>query len=221
MHLYLNISQFNKDEETALKQKLKNNQEINCEELKIDKIYGEFKFEGAIKEIKKISTVTTIFEKLKFINNASKAFEKEVKEVFNKHGKSEVKFSADELVPIFQIIISKADINNVLTESIILQFFNIKPSHMNSENDYLLSTFVNAVQLLKQSYTDSGIKNCMLAPVIITTSGTSFSQSQDLDYAYANRSQSVYFKGDTNFNNRDDDNKSVAGFKSLKSSIFS
>lgn len=221
MHFYLNISQFNKDEEALLKQKLKNNQEINFEELKIDKIYGEFKFEVAIREIKKISTVTTHFEKLKFLNNTVRAFEKEAKEVFNKHGKSDLKFSSDELVPIFQVIISKAEINNVLTESIIMQFFNIKPSILNTENDYLLTTFITAVTQLKQNYLDGVIKNCMLAPVVITTSGTSFSQSQDLDFAYANRSQSVYFKGDTGFASRDDDTKSVSGFKSVKASLFS
>lgn len=68
--LYLNISRFNYDDEMQFKTKLQNyKSEFSFQAFNVDSFFNNCKFKAAISEFKKITTVTTPFEKLVIINN--------------------------------------------------------------------------------------------------------------------------------------------------------
>ena len=63
--IYLNLKQFNADEEADLKIKMNNlRSDFSFAIYKLDNVYNECKFKSAIAEIKKISSLMTPFEKL-------------------------------------------------------------------------------------------------------------------------------------------------------------
>lgn len=217
MYLYMNITQFNKEEETNLKLKLKEPREINYREMRIDKLFAECNFNAASRLIKAISTKSTLFEKTGILVKVVREIEKEILSVFKKNGRTEKPSLEEDLIPLFEILIAKAEISNLLSEYCIMQYFNLKHPHLDYNEDLIRSSFLLAVQQTKIKYSE-----------VVQTGRVSFGQQQpqELDFSFAgnDKAQISMNRVDASFNDLNEDEFSALAFKTFRpmnTSIFS
>lgn len=179
MYLYLNLKQFNKEDEQLLKARNKNI-DFNFANYKLDPVYNECKFPKAIEELKKISLYQTPFEKLKVLCDVNSILYKEAKESLE----NKINFlpTGDNLWVIWTYLVIHSEIKNVLTEVSILQNFKIKDSFLEGESGCHLTYFIAAVDNLNKS--DSEKKCLTVKPYIVNNNNY---YNADKDFSFGNK----------------------------------
>ena len=197
--LYLNLKHFNKQDEENMKLKIKNT-DFNFTSYGLDTILNECKFISAIQEFKKISDFKTPFEKLRIIDKVINICQKEARETFEKHNKTNKKIifniEGDNLNPIVTFIIMNCDVKNIITEINMLRDFKIKESFLDGSAEYCLTHFYAAIMQLTE--TDKQKKSQTFTPYIINNNLNDVSKSQ-LDFSFG---RALSFVG----GNKDNDN---------------
>ena len=82
---------------------------------------------------------------------------KEVSDLFedkNKHKKNKIQVTTNELVPIWIYILINSKVDNIITETQLIQEFNIKSSFVFSEEGFQIANLISALEDLKKKDED-------------------------------------------------------------------
>lgn len=76
---------------------------------------------------------------------------REAAEILEKNSfKKSKQISADELIPMWMYVLINSDINNIMTECVLMQEFRLKDQSLMNESDYHLTNVLSVIDLLNK-----------------------------------------------------------------------
>ena len=164
-YLFNNLKSFNSEDESSLKQKFNSfKNEFSFSSYQVDQMFNLCKFKASIEELNKLPYCFTTFEKMvsyslnkAILSQVNLCIVKEVGELFeekNKHKKQKIQVTTNELVPIWIYILINSKVDNLLTETQMIQEFVIKSSFNFNEDGFQIANLISALEDLKKREDD-------------------------------------------------------------------
>jgi hypothetical protein len=150
--LYDKINNFYENEEKNMKKILQENiSKYDLNALNVDKIYNNCKFLNAIKKLDDINLYSTIFEKVKVLLEVNTLITEEAKNYYESGNKGNFIPQGDLLFSFWMYVVAHSNTKNIITEAKFLSFFGVRK---NNEEDYVLTTFISAVDAILKELMD-------------------------------------------------------------------
>ena len=150
--LYDKINNFYENEEKNMKKILQENiSKYDLNALNVDKIYNNCKFLNAIKKLDVINLYSTIFEKVKVLLEVNTLITEEAKNYYESGNKGNFIPQGDLLFSFWMYVVAHSNTKNIITEAKFLSFFGVRK---NNEEDYVLTTFISAVDAILKELMD-------------------------------------------------------------------
>ena len=150
--LYDKINNFYENEEKNMKKILQENiSKYDLNALNADKIYNNCKFLNAIKKLDDINLYSTIFEKVKVLLEVNTLITEEAKNYYESGNKGNFIPQGDLLFSFWMYVVAHSNTKNIITEAKFLSFFGVRK---NNEEDYVLTTFISAVDAILKELMD-------------------------------------------------------------------
>ena len=150
--LYDKINNFYENEEKYMKKILQENiSKYDLNALNVDKIYNNCKFLNAIKKLDDINLYSTIFEKVKVLLEVNTLITEEAKNYYESGNKGNFIPQGDLLFSFWMYVVAHSNTKNIITEAKFLSFFGVRK---NNEEDYVLTTFISAVDAILKELMD-------------------------------------------------------------------
>ena len=150
--LYGKINNFYENEEKNMKKILQENiSKYDLNALNVDKIYNNCKFLNAIKKLDDINLYSTIFEKVKVLLEVNTLITEEAKNYYESGNKGNFIPQGDLLFSFWMYVVAHSNTKNIITEAKFLSFFGVRK---NNEEDYVLTTFISAVDAILKELMD-------------------------------------------------------------------
>ena len=150
--LYDKINNFYENEEKNMKKILQENiSKYDLNALNVDKIYNNCKFLNAIKKLDDINLYSTIFEKVKVLLEVNTLITEEAKNYYESGNKGNFVPQGDLLFSFWMYVVAHSNTKNIITEAKFLSFFGVRK---NNEEDYVLTTFISAVDAILKELMD-------------------------------------------------------------------
>jgi hypothetical protein len=121
---------------------------------------------------------------------------KEINDIYaekNKYKKIKSQVTANELVPIWMYLIVFGDIENLLTEIVIIQDFMLKDTALMNESGYHLINLITAIESFKNKENENA--SFSITPAFVVTQKNSYDSMfydniRSLSYSSTNSSRS-------------------------------
>ena len=150
--LYDKFDNFYENEEKNMKKILQENiSKYDLNALNVDKIYNNCKFLNAIKKLDDINLYSTIFEKVKVLLEVNTLITEEAKNYYESGNKGNFIPQGDLLFSFWMYVVAHSNTKNIITEAKFLSFFGVRK---NNEEDYVLTTFISAVDAILKELMD-------------------------------------------------------------------
>ena len=144
--LFEKLQKFYEKEENEIKKILAERPiKYEWEGLKIDEIFFSCKFSNAIKRLDDISLFTTVFEKVKVLVDVNSLITEEARNAYDSANRGDFIPQGDLLLSFWIYVVAHCKTKNIIAESKFLSLFGIKG---NSEDDYVKTTFISAVDAI-------------------------------------------------------------------------
>ena len=145
-YLFEKLLKFYEDEEKEIRKILDEKPErYEWDGLKIEEIFKSCTFLNAIKRLDDISLFSTGFEKIKVLIDVNVLITEEAKNVYESGNKGNFIPQGDLLLSFWIYVVAHCKTKNIIAESKFLSLFGVKG---NSEDDYVTTTFVSAVDTI-------------------------------------------------------------------------
>ena len=143
------LKEFNKNDEKKLKDYLKDAPpKYEWDGLKVEPIYRQCKFLGAIDCLDNISKYKTIFEKIEALSNVNLLITEEAKNIYeseSKGNKGNFTAQGDILLTFWIYVIAHCKTENIIAESRFLNYFLYRGYN---DQNYVATTFFSAVETI-------------------------------------------------------------------------
>ena len=143
------LKEFNKADEKKLKDYLKDAPpKYEWEGLKVEEIYRQCKFLGAIQFLDNISRYKTLFEKIQVLANVNTLITEEARNIYeseSKGNKGNFTAQGDTLLTFWIYVIAHCKTENIIAESKFLNYFLYRGYN---DQNYVATTFFSAVETI-------------------------------------------------------------------------
>ena len=106
---------------------------------------------NAIKKLDDINLYSTIFEKVKVLLEVNTLITEEAKNYYESGNKGNFIPQGDLLFSFWMYVVAHSNTKNIITEAKFLSFFGVRK---NNEEDYVLTTFISAVDAILKELMD-------------------------------------------------------------------
>ena len=145
-YLFEKLLKFYENDEIEIRKILDEKpQRYEWDDLKIEDIFKSCSFLNAIKKLDDISLYSTVFEKVKVLIDVNVLITEEAKNAYESGNKGNFIPQGDLLLSFWIYVVAHCKTKNIIAESKFLSLFGIKA---NSEDDYVRTTFVSAVDTI-------------------------------------------------------------------------
>ena len=161
---------FYKEEESQIKKKLKeNNSKFSIDELKLPNSIANCKFSGVIKNLVKLPSYKTYFEKMNFLAEINEQIFNEVKDTYKKATGKNLDVQADTMIQCWIYVLANSSFDNLIPESLFFETLLLQKDK--GQNAIIASSFVGAVKYIKNELlkNEKDINVFMVKPFIVTT----------------------------------------------------
>lgn len=162
--------EFYKEEETQIKKKLKeNSNKFSIDDLKLPNSISNCKFPGVNKNLAKLSTFKTCFEKKNFLIEINNQIFNEIKETYKKATGKLLDIQADTMLSCWIYVLAHSGVDNLIAESLFLE--NLQVQIEKGQNEVIVSNFILAVKYIKDELlkNEKDINVFMVKPFVVTT----------------------------------------------------
>ena len=172
--LYEDIMQkfheFYKEEEAQIKKKLKENiAKFSIDELKLPNSIANCKFSGVKKNLVKLPSYKTYFEKMNFLAEINEQIFNEVKDTYKKATGKNLDIQADTMIQCWIYVLANSSFDNLIPESLFFETLLLQKDK--GQNAIIASSFVGAVKYIKNELlkNEKDINVFMVKPFVVTT----------------------------------------------------
>ena len=162
---------FYKEEESQLKKKLEENKsKYNIDILKLPNSIEKCKFNSINKNLSKLSSYKTYFEKKKSLTEINVQIIKEFDDTYKEVTGKDYEKSADFMISFWMYIIANfSKVDNLISESLFLETFNIQ--NEKGQDEVIVNSFIVAVNTIKNEMlrSEKDINVFMVKPFVVTT----------------------------------------------------
>ena len=162
--------EFYKEEESQIKKKLKeNNSKFSIDELKLPNSIANCKFSGVIKNLVKLPSYKTYFEKMNFLAEINEQIFNEVKDTYKKATGKNLDVQADTMIQCWIYVLANSSFDNLIPESLFFETLLLQKDK--GQNAIIASSFVGAVKYIKNELlkNEKDINVFMVKPFVVTT----------------------------------------------------
>jgi len=162
--------EFYKEEETQIKKKLKeNSNKFSIDDLKLPNSISNCKFPGVNKNLAKLSSFKTCFEKKNFLIEINNQIFNEIKETYKKATGKLLDIQADTMLSCWIYVLAHSGVDNLIAESLFLE--NLQVQIEKGQNEVIVSNFILAVKYIKDELlkNEKDINVFMVKPFVVTT----------------------------------------------------
>ena len=164
------LKEFYSGEEEQLNKKLKENiNKFDIDELKLPNSIANCDFSTVYKNLKLLDEYKTSFEKTNFLLQINEAMINEAKRTYEKETGKSLEIQGDFMQSCWIYIIAHSGAKNLIAESLFFKLFQVKKGI--GENDYIINSFVVAVECIKNELlrSEKDINVYMVKPFIVET----------------------------------------------------
>ena len=164
------FKEFYKEEESQLKQKLKENKtKYSVDELKLPNSTKNCKFNSAKKYLSNISLKKTYFEKMKFLTEINEQLIKEFDDNYKKETGKEFDKDADFMNIFWMHILANFQVDNLISEALFLE--TLKFQNEKGQDGVIVNSFIIAANTIKNEMlrNEKDINVFMVKPFVVTT----------------------------------------------------
>ena len=162
--------EFYKEEESQIKKKMKeNNSKFSIDELKLPNSIANCKFSGVIKNLVKLPSYKTYFEKMNFLAEINEQIFNEVKDTYKKATGKNLDVQADTMIQCWIYVLANSSFDNLIPESLFFETLLLQKDK--GQNAIIASSFVGAVKYIKNELlkNEKDINVFMVKPFVVTT----------------------------------------------------
>ena len=164
------LKEFYSGEEEQLNKKLKENiSKFDIDEMKLPNSIANCDFSTVYKNLKLLNEYKTSFEKTNFLMQINDAMINEAKRTYEKETGKSLEIQGDFMQSCWVYIIAHSGAKNLIAESLFFKLFQVKKGL--GENDYIINSFVFAVEYIKNELlrSEKDINVYMVKPFIVET----------------------------------------------------
>jgi hypothetical protein len=162
--------EFYKEEEVQIKKQLKENiAKFSLDELKLPNSIANCKFSGVKKNLVKLPTFKTYFEKMNFLAEINEQIFNEVKDIYKKATAKNLDIQADTMIQCWIYVLANSSFDNLIPESLFFETLLLQKDK--GQNAIIVSSFVGAVKYIKNELlkNEKDINVFMVKPFVVTT----------------------------------------------------
>ena len=161
---------FYAEEEEQLNKKLKENiNKFDIDELRLPNSIENCDFSSIYKNLKLLGEYKTSFEKANYLISMNETMINEAKQAYEKETGKNLEIQGDFMQSCWVYIIAHSGAKNLIAESLFFKLFQVKKGF--GENDYIINSFVFAVEYIKNELlkNEKDINVYMVKPFIVET----------------------------------------------------
>ena len=162
--------EFYKEEEIQIIKQLKENiAKFSIDELKLPNSISNCKFSSVKKNLVKLPTYKTYFEKMNFLAEINEQIFNEVKDTYKKSTGKNLDIQADTMIQCWIYVLANSSFDGLIPEALFFETLLLQKDK--GQNAIIASSFVGAVKYIKNELlkNEKDINVFMVKPFVVTT----------------------------------------------------